>query len=324
MKPLITRVLLTTDFSACAGQAFAYALAIASRWKAELQVFHVLELLPAMNPVYPVNQMYLEQLHKEAVHHLNELESRATAAGLALRRTIERGIPSQCIEAAAAERGVDLIVMGTHGRTGLQHILLGSTAERVIRTAPCPVLSVKVGRDEASSSTSVEAIRLQRLLIPIDFSASSLEALEYGLQFAKQLAASVTILHVLEPMAFALDFSLGRSEESRERRRQAESRFETFRTRCMSHGLKVDTVLMPGIPADSILKHAETQKPDMVIMGTQGRRGISRILSGSVADTMLRLAGCPVLTVRVPVFGADHERIIPAGEGQGMREATSA
>lgn len=324
MKPLITRVLLTTDFSDCAGQAFQYALAIASSWKAELQVFHVLELLPAMNPVYPVNQMYLEQLHKEAVHDLNDLESRAAVAGLAIRRTIERGIPSQCIEAAAGERGVDLIVMGTHGRTGLQHVLMGSTAERVIRTAPCPVLSVKVGRDEAPSPVSVDGIRFRRLLVPIDFSASSLEALEYGLQFAKPLAASVTILHVLEPMAFGLDFSLGRSEDSRERRRHAESRLETIRSRCMSQGLKVDTVLMPGIPADSILKHAETEKPDMVIMGTHGRRGISRILSGSVADTMLRLAGCPVLTVRVPVFGADDARIIPSGEGEGMREATSA
>ena len=142
MKPLITRVLFATDFSHCAEQALNHALAIASSWKAELHILHVLEFLPGMNPDYPVNHMYLEQLRNEAAQDMVAIEKRVTQSGLPARATIEVGVPSQRIEALAAQTGASLIVMGTHGRTGFARIALGSVAEAVVRAAPCPVLTV--------------------------------------------------------------------------------------------------------------------------------------------------------------------------------------
>ena len=315
MKPLITRVLFATDFSHCAEQALNHALAIASSWKAELHILHVLEFLPEMNPDYPVNHMYLEQLRHEAARDMAAIEQRVTRSGLPARATIDVGVPSQRIEALAAQTGASLIVMGTHGRTGLEHVLVGSAAERVVRTASCPVLTVKA-RGVAPSQATVPAngLRFQRLLIPVDFSASSLEALEYGVQFAKHVGAAVTILHTLEPVAYGLDFTLGSSLEWRTQKAYVEGRLEILRALCTSNGIKAEQVLKAGTPADSIRDYAERQQPDLVIMGTHGRRGISRMLSGSVAETMLRMAPCPVLTVRTPVFGSDHERIMPAGE----------
>jgi nucleotide-binding universal stress UspA family protein len=322
MKHLITRVLLATDFSRCADRAMTYALAIASSWRAELQIIHVLEFLPGMNPEYPVNHMYLEQLRKEAAQHMADLETCATQAGLFTRTSIDIGIPSQRIEAAVAERGADLIVMGTHGRTGLEHILLGSTAERVVRTASCPVLTVKAST-AAPSQTGVrsDGLRFQRLLIPVDFSASSLEALEYGLHFAKHVGSTVTILHALEPVAYGLDFTLGSGVEWRTQKAYVEGRLEILRALCTSNGVTAQHALKAGLPADSIRDYAERQQVDLVIMGTHGRRGISRMLSGSVAEAMLRLATCPVVTVRAPVFGSDHERIMPAGDAWLKRGA---
>jgi nucleotide-binding universal stress UspA family protein len=315
MKPLIARVLLATDFSHCAALALDYALAITSWWKAELQVLHVLELLPGMNPEYPVNQMYLDQLRKDAVGHMSDVEKRGAQAGLPVHTTIDLGIPSQRIAAAAAQLTADLIVMGTHGRTGLEHVLVGSTAERVVRIASCPVLTVKARRDAPSQATvPANDRRFQRLLIPVDFSASSLEALEYGVQLARHIGATVTILHVLEPVAYGLDFTLGGSVEWRTQKAYVEGRLEILRALCTSNGLTAEHILKAGLPADSIRDYAGRQQPDLMIMGTHGRRGISRMLSGSVAETMLRLAPCPVLTVRMPVFGSDHERIMPAGE----------
>ena len=318
MKPLIARVLLATDFSRCAARALEYALAITSWWKAELHVLHVLEFLPGMNPEYPVNQMYLDQLRKEAAHHVNDIQKRAADASLPIRTIIDLGIPSQRIEAVTAQLGADLIVMGTHGRTGLEHVLVGSTAERVIRTASCPVLTIKAGSDEPQQITvQADVAKFRRLLIPIDFSASSLEALEYGVQFAKQLGSAVTILHALEPVAYGLDFTLGRSVEWREQKDHLQGRLEVLCALCTSNGVKAESVLKAGLPADSIREYVTLRKPDLTIMGTHGRRGISRMLSGSVAEGMLRLAPCPVVTVRTPVFGSEHERIMPAGTGQG-------
>ncbi|HET6674638.1 MAG TPA: universal stress protein [Nitrospiraceae bacterium] len=315
MKPLVSRVLLATDFSRCADLALGYALAIASWWKAELHVFHVLEFLPGMDPQYPVNKMYLDELRKEATQHLNAIEKRAASAGISIRRTIEIGIPSQRIEAAAGDLNMDLIVMGMHGRTGLEHVLVGSTAERVVRTAPCPVLSVKGGRDERPHATAqAGSPGIRRLVIPIDFSASSLDALEYGVQFAKHLGASVTILHVLEPVAYGLDFTLGRSAERREQKEHVQSKLKVLCALCTSNGVNADSVLKAGLPADSIREYVDREKPDLVIMGTHGRRGISRLLSGSVAEGMLRLACCPVLAVRMPCFDPGHRRIMPGGD----------
>jgi nucleotide-binding universal stress UspA family protein len=315
MKPLIARVLLATDFSHCAARALDYALAIASWWKAELHVLHILEFLPGMNPEYPVNQMYLDQLRKDAASHVSNIEKRAAEAGLPVRTTIDLGIPSQRIEAVAAQVVADLIVMGTHGRTGLEHVLVGSTAERVVRAASCPVLSIKAGAEEPQETAErAGGLRVRRLLIPIDFSASSMEALEYGVQFAKQLGSAVTILHVLEPVAYGLDFTLGGSVEWRQQKVHAEGRLEILGALCTSNGVKADQVLKAGFPADSIREYAGLQPSNLIIMGTHGRRGVSRFVSGSVAEAVLRLAPCPVLTVRMPVFGSEHERIMPAGE----------
>ena len=315
MTPLITKVLLATDFSDCADRALSYALTIASLWQAPLDIAHVLEFFPGLNPEYPVNQMYLEHLREEAAQQLSTIEARATQAGLPTHTSIEIGIPSQRIEAAAAATGASIIVMGTHGRTGFEHILVGSTAERVVRTASCPVVTVKASTAESSqSAVPASTLRFKRLLIPIDFSASSLEALEYGVQFAKYLQATLTLLHVLEPVAYGLDFTIGETLQWRTHRANVEGRLEILRALCTANGIPTDHVLKAGVPVDSIRDYAGHAPPDLMIMGTHGRRGISRLLSGSVAEAMLRWAPCPVLTVRAPVFGREHERIMPIGE----------
>src|SRR5690606_3823919 len=181
MTALIKRVLFATDFSACADRALGYALALANVWKSELTVMTVLELYPGMDPDYTVNKMYLNHLRDEANRQLASLESWVKAAGHSITTRIEVGIPSQCVQAVADEIGADLLVVGTHGRTGLDHVLVGSTAERVVRVAPCPVLAVKADKGAAPAS---QAPTIKRIVVPIDLSTCSLDALEYAVQFA--------------------------------------------------------------------------------------------------------------------------------------------
>ncbi len=310
MAPLITRILFATDFSACADRAMGYALALAGTWKADLCVMTVLELYPGMDPDYTVNKMYLDHLRGEANRQLVAVEARAKAAGQPVTTRIETGIPSQAVQTVAEGIGADLLVVGTHGRTGLDHVLIGSTAERVVRISPCPVLAIKAEKG-GGGGASVSAIK--RIVVPVDLSTCSLDALEYAVLFAKPLGATVTILHALEPVAYGLDFSLTHAKEWKEQRDYLEKRLSVLSACLTAHGVQADHVLKPGLPADSIASYVTQQQFDLMIMGTHGRRGISHVLVGSIAGAMLRHAPCPVLTVRQFKVGADYQRVVPQG-----------
>jgi len=136
----LERILLATDFSPPARAAEDYAMSLASDWSARLTVMTVLEFPPGMDPEYPLNQHYLTQRMSEATDELAELKQRSLRRRIQVGTRIATGIPSLEINQAAEEEDSDLIVVGTRGKSGLAHVLLGSTAERVIRTARCPVL----------------------------------------------------------------------------------------------------------------------------------------------------------------------------------------
>ncbi len=311
MAALISRILFATDFSSCADRAFEYAVSLARGWKAELSAMTVLEFYPGMDPDYPVNKMYLDNLRSESVRQLEGIRAKAAAAGQALSTRLELGIPSQAIQTTAEQIGADLLVVGTHGRTGLNHVLVGSTAERVVRVSPCPVLSVKADNKQGQGG-------ITRVVVPIDLSTCSLDALEYAVAFAKGLGASVTVLHAMEPVAYGLDFSLSHAKEWKRQREYLEERLKVLTALLVTQGLQADYVLKPGLPADAIAEYVKQQAFDLMIMGTHGRRGLSHLLVGSIAGAMLRHAPCPVLTVRTPKFGPSHERVVPLGEPQSV------
>ncbi|MEW6245104.1 MAG: universal stress protein [Nitrospirota bacterium] len=311
MTPLIHRILLATDGSAYAARAEEYALFLASAWGASLDMVSVLEFPPGMNPEYPINDVYLGQLRKEADRHLERLAERASQVGLSAKKQVVIGIPSQKITAIARDNGDDLVVVGTHGRTGLEHVLLGSTAERVIRGAPCPVLAVRGHKPRTAQVPDRSSpIVVRRMLVPIDFSDCSLDALEYAVQVAKRLNAAVTILYVMEPLAYGLDFTLSHPSELEEKRAKLGRRLRDLTAAAAGCGLKADEALRGGLPADSILDHARSQAVDLIVMGTHGRRGISHLVNGSVTEAVLRRADCPVLTVRSPKFAPDHRPVV--------------
>ena len=307
----IKRILLATDFSACAERAMEYASSLAALWKADLCAMTVLELYPGMVPEYTVNKMYLDHVRGDATQRLDRIQAYLKRKEQAITTRIETGIPSQAIQTVAESSAADLLVVGTHGRTGLDHVLIGSTAERVVRMAPCPVLAVKADK----SGGHAEAIgAIKRIVVPIDLSSCSLDALEYAAQFAKHIGASVTILHAMEPVAYGLDFSLSHAKEWKRQREYLEERLTILSACLTSFGIKTDHALKPGMPADSIASYVTQHRYDVMIMGTHGRRGISHILVGSIAGAMLRHASCPVLTVRQIDFGVGHQRVVPLGE----------
>lgn len=139
---LVHHILVPLDFSVTADQALAYAIALAAPLQARLTLFHVLQIPPLTleEGTIALSGTYLEDLETEAHHLLQASLAQVQRAGLQGDALLVQGSPTQAIVDTAEAHGVDLIIMGTHGRTGLTHVLLGSVAERVVREAPCPVL----------------------------------------------------------------------------------------------------------------------------------------------------------------------------------------
>ena len=310
---MIKRILFATDFSRWAKRAEDYACSLAYSWKASLTLLSVAEFPPGLNPNYPVNQQYLADLLKQVSSQLVDLKVRAGQRGIAVTTRVATGIPSEEVIAAARAEDSDLIVMGTRGKTGLSHILLGSTAERVVRGASCPVLTVRTGpTDSEDNSTLSRPVTLERILVPVDFSDCSLDALEYAVVVAQQAKASLLLLHVLEPPSYGLDFTLGHSRVRRSEVSSWRNRLEELLLSHQHSHVPMESQLRGGTPVDSILDSAKTLPCDLIVMGTHGRRGISHGISGSVAEAVLRKALCPVIAVRSARFGPGHSKVIAA------------
>ena len=305
MSRLIARLLLATDCSKEAARAQEVAVFLAKACRAGLDILSVLEAPPGMDPDYQVNQVYLEQLRKEAGKVVDRVVGEAGGCGVETKVEILRGIPAQQINETALALKSDLVVMGTRGRTGLAHVLLGSTAEGVVRGAPCPVLTVR------SVAPGHPPVRVTRILMPVDFSDCSLEAMEYAVQAAKEFAASVTILHVIEPASYGLDFTLSHAGDAKRTTEALDKRLGEFTALFKGQGLTAQHQLRSGAPGAEIPEVARVVDADLIVMGTHGRRGFSHLVSGSVAEAVLRHAPCPVLTVKSPKFGHGPVRVLP-------------
>jgi nucleotide-binding universal stress UspA family protein len=312
MNPqLMTRILFPTDFSDCSARAQEYAMYLATAWDADVDVLHVIEGPSWLKGNEP-GLSAVEQVRKEAALRLDLVHDQMTRSGITASVRELAGIPSEQINRAARESGADLVVLGARGWTNLLYGLVGSTAERVIKDSPCPVLAVPAlgdgGFDPVTGTTP--SIPIRHILAPIDFSSPSLDSLEYAIQLANGLGSKVTIVHVLEPVYYDLECGLGSIEHEVRKRDHWKKQLMELRDLVRSFGLPAEYEISGGIPSESILSCALRVGCDLIVMGTHGRRGISRLRFGSVAESVLRRATCPVLTVKTPKFTPGHPRLV--------------
>jgi nucleotide-binding universal stress UspA family protein len=297
--PPIKRLLLATDFSHCAARAEDYASALAASWGADLTVMSVVEFYPGLDREYAVNQLYLTDRMYELTAALAALKDKLHLRGIHISTRVGTGLPSEEMIAAAEAEDTDLVIVGTRGKSGLAHVLLGSTAERLIRMAPCPVLAVPMPKPE---DTIGQGISLNRMLVPTDLSDCSREATHYARVFAGQAKASIELLHILEPACYGIDFTMESSDEREQKRKAASDQLEALSSEFAAAGLAAKVSLRGGAPADAILDVAVRSSSDLIVMGTHGRRGLSHMWAGSVTEAVLRRATIPVLAVRKPAF----------------------
>jgi nucleotide-binding universal stress UspA family protein len=285
------KILCPTDFSPGAESALRMAVRLAADSGAELVLAHAWYIPPAAYTVEaPFPPFLIQQIVDDAQRGLDEVVQRATVASA--QHTSGRllnGVPWAQIVGELEEQAFDLCVIGTHGRTGLSRILLGSIAEKVLRHAPCSVLAVRPDGDVQTFS---------HVLIPTDFSREA----EHALELAPTLVApggTITLMHVVEvPVAYAGEVTVEGFAAQVDKRAAAalEKAASRLRTRTSAPVTTRSRIGYPG--AQTIAALDADRSIDLVAMGSHGRTGINRVLLGSVAEKVVRHAHCPVLVAR--------------------------
>ncbi len=202
------------------------------------------------------------------------------------------GKPVQEIIKVTKEENIDLLVIGTHGRAGVDRFILGSVAERIVRTSVCPVMVIK-GEKYAG---------FKRIVVPIDFSDCSRKALEYAVATARSHNSTLTILHVyeesfIEPYVNAANSEKEADEIMKEIDRVNENRYDEFLKTVALSGVEYDKLLIKGVPETEIVETAMEQQADLLVMGTHGRTGIKHIIIGSTAEEVVRSVHCDIIIV---------------------------
>jgi nucleotide-binding universal stress UspA family protein len=272
---------LPTDFQQPARRAFAYAVKLALALGARLEILHVIKTVSDRSR-RPPDSRYLKSLKTAALLELGRMAQMAGEAGVRTEPCLRFGVPDACVLQVAKHAGAEMIVMGTEGRTGWDRLHLGSTAQAVVRAAPCPVLTIHGGL--AGDAVRHHAqVRLRRLLVATDFSPCASAALRAATGLAVRLRASVLVVHAVERKT-----ACGSGQR----------RLDALVKELRRDGVESEGLCVPGDPVEMILGQAATWQADLIVVGTQGRRGLSRLALGSVAEAVLKRAGCPVLIVR--------------------------
>jgi nucleotide-binding universal stress UspA family protein len=304
----ISRILVPTDFSTASDDALAFAKTLAGRFGASLHLVHAFEdpftTAAFASEAYSTVPLSLrDEMLRDAERRLTDRLPENQKVLFNGTTEILTGTPTRTIIDYSATLGADLIVMGSHGRSGMAHLLLGSVAERVVRLATAPVLTIRRPSGPVN-----------RILVPTDFSATADAALDYAFLTAERFGASIQLLHVLDdPFAsegLAVEAYISEAPVLRSALlRDAQSRL-AHRAASPEQGIRVDSEVLFGHGAKTIAEYASQRGVDLIVMGTHGRTGVAHLVLGSVAERLVRIAPCPVLTVRHPKARTHYPELV--------------
>jgi nucleotide-binding universal stress UspA family protein len=278
--------------------ALRWAVALAARNQARLTVLTAVDALLAEAAR---SRLGIDLVSTDAEPALRDFVQKtvptdgASASGIEI--DVQVGEPAAVILAAAERTAADLIAMGTHGIGGFQRLLLGSTAERVLRDTTRPVLTVP----DTKSSPVVLAqgspdLDLKQILVGTDFSAASASALQWGIDIAQHAHAQLVLCHVVQRSAMPAEWMSRVSEVDEERIRDARSRLEAFAAH-VGDTVAYDTIVVSGRPAESIAATAEERGAKLIVLGLFSRADSRAPRPGSIAYRVVCVAKVPVLVV---------------------------
>lgn len=301
---VIERILCPVDLSACSRTALEHALALARWYEAKVTALYVFRQVPVVDTaaaalgsgIYSA-PVALPGVDRAAIER-RVAEFVATtpgAEGVAVHVCEGVNIREEILREAEA-MNTDLLVLGSHGLTGVKRLVLGSIAENVLRHAATPVLIVPAHAEAAPPS----GVPFKQIVCAVDFEADSYRALRYAFDLAQESDAQLTLLHAVEMPAvhvgaedLAFDLEAARQTSIRHARERLEALVpETARAYCTVHAAVAD-----GQAQVAILRLATEVEADLIIMGVRNRHAFDVAVFGSHTQAVVRGAHCPVLTV---------------------------
>jgi nucleotide-binding universal stress UspA family protein len=304
-------ILFPTDFSSVAEDAFSHAAHLALQSGATIHVFNVVtpEGDTDANPMefLPITPAETNEIGSTAPQRM-EVQTVTQERGTVpvVYTQTDSASPQTAIVDYATEHEVDLVVMGTHGRKGMDRLLSGSVAEEVVRRAPCPVFTVLASEDQPPRTP------IDRVVAPVDLSEQSALVRDHAAALATVYGASLDLLHVVEeaafPTAYGVDPLTPAQPDVQDRAREA---LESLAADLDDFPNLVNTHVLAGYAARDIVDFADEHAADLLVMATHGRTGLQRFLIGSVTEKVVRSAPCPVFTVKS--FG---KSLVPHREGE--------
>jgi len=298
----ITRILCPVDFSACSRRALDYAVAMGRWYGARVTALHVFPNLPVIDgvPMYRGQPLVLKDQDPATLRADFE----------AFVRTASPGAPveTEILEATDVQKAIvnyaefiraDLIVLGTHGRSGVERLIVGSVAERVGRHAGCPVMLVP---PRAASKPQHLPVPFSRIVCAVDFAPTSRRAFDMALELAEEADAHLTLLHAIEvPPELQVPMTIGEVDVAAARAAAEAEALQHLRELLPGDArtyCKVHTDVREGRPDRLIVEAAADRQADLIVMGVANHNALDRLLFGDSTHAVLRSARCPVLTVR--------------------------
>lgn len=296
-------VLFPTDFSAHADMALPYALALARRFEGTLHIVHVIDtnaLAHGSGQGFWLGEKemgdVLDSMQEHAESRLALIIDRGAELGIHAEAMVTRGqVVAQILDAARLVHA-GLVVVPSHGRTGIDRLVFGSVCERVIRNSPAPVLTIKHPEREFVHASDM-VVRLNRVLFPTDFSDFSLKGLAYAAALCREFDAELILAHVAE-MPLILPELMPEVTDGIDVEQVG---FATKQLEAMAdglHGIRTRVEVRRGHAPHEVVAIAGELEADLIVVPTHGRSGVIQVFWGSVSEKVTRLARCPVLVVR--------------------------
>lgn len=298
----IKNILYLTDFSAASERVLPFSVGLARKYHATIEALHVL------TPV--IAETYTAAIQADT--HLAEFEMKkieAKLVGVPFETSLAHGVGMwDAVEQALREHHIDVIVLATHGRTGVSKFLLGSVAEEVFRRSPVPAMTI----GPAVRNVGAAAAQFHRVLFATDFSSESEAAAPFAISLADENPARLTLLHVMPESDFAKPPEVNKFENSvaqaiHNLRQIAPCDAGTY------NPAEVDVEY--GDPAERILSVAHERGADLIVLGVRAAAahlGAATHLDRAIADQVVAHAPCPVLTVRAHAVAAVAHEIVAA------------
>jgi nucleotide-binding universal stress UspA family protein len=296
----IRRILCPTDFSEYSARSLRQAVALGRWFGSEVTVLHVVpRILPAGEgaPPLPGSLSPDSPLYLQAKEELQRFVEPVLHEPVVVKTRLREGTPWREIEAEARALPAGLIVMGTHGRAGFEHLMLGSVTEKLLRRAPCPMLTV--GRSQKPGANRL----FRRIVCAAELTEDSTQTIPFALSVAEEDEARIILLHVLEGH-YETETARGEgpSWDPGTLRREIEAfALERLRRAVPDEARDwcgVEERVAAGKPYREILRVAAEETADLIVMGAHARGTLGKLFLGSNASQVVRQAACPVLIVR--------------------------